>query len=464
MVKPGAPEKDGQGRMPIAAERSEKQKVTRHQFEKAVQRRHHQLANAYKWEMKMLKSIGKTLLGAVFVGGLLIPHAFAETSLNALFMAQAAYSEADVRAMTEAFTKANPDIKVNLEFVPYEGLHDKTVLAQGSGGGYDVVLFDVIWPAEYATNKVLVDVSPKITDDMKKGVLPGAWTTVQYDGKYYGMPWILDTKYLFYNKEILEKAGIKTPPKTWDELSEQAKIIQDKGLLKTPIAWSWSQAEAVICDYAMLVSAYGGDFLKDGKPDFQNGGGLDALKYMVASYKSGLTNPNSKEFLEEDVRKVFENGDAAFALNWTYMYNMANDPKDSKVAGKVGVVPAPGIAGKSEVSAVNGSMGLGVTAVSKHPDEAWKYIEFMTSQATQNQYAKLSLPIWASSYDDPAVTKGQEELIATAKVGLAAMYPRPTTPKYQEMSTALQQAIQESLLGSASPEDALKTAAENSGL
>ena len=66
---------------------------------------------------------------------------------------------------------------------------------------------------------------------MKKGVLPGAWTTVQYDGKYYGMPWILDTKYLFYNKEILEKAGIKTPPKTWDELGEQAKIIQDKGLL-----------------------------------------------------------------------------------------------------------------------------------------------------------------------------------------------------------------------------------------
>ncbi|NWM39920.1 extracellular solute-binding protein, partial [Escherichia coli] len=80
----------------------------------------------------------------------------------------------------------------------------------------------------------------------------------------------------------------------------------------------------------------------------------------------------------------------------TYMYNMANDPKDSKVAGKVGVVPAPGIDGKSAVSAVNGSMGLGVTSTSKHPDEAWKYIAFMTSQQTQNQYAKLSLPIWAS--------------------------------------------------------------------
>jgi multiple sugar transport system substrate-binding protein len=412
----------------------------------------------------MLKSMNKLLIGAALVSAAFASPAWSATKINALFMAQAAYSEADVRAMTAQFQKANPDIEVNLEFVPYEGLHDKTVLAQGSGGGYDVVLFDVIWPAEYATNNVLVDVSNKITDDMKKGVLPGAWTTVTYNGKYYGMPWILDTKYLFYNKDMLEKAGIKAPPKTWDELTADAKIIKDKGIVKEPIAWSWAQAEAAICDYTTLVSAYGGDFLKDGKPVFQTDGGLDALKYMVDSYKSGLTNPNSKEFLEEDVRKVFENGDAAFALNWTYMYNMANNPKDSKVAGKVGVVPAPGVDGKSTVSAVNGSMGLGITAVSQHKDEAWKYIEFMTSQKVQNAYAKLSLPIWASSYDDPAVTKGQEELVAAAKQGLAAMYARPTTPKYQELSTALQQAIQESLLGQSSPEDALKTAAENSGL
>ncbi|MDX0539455.1 extracellular solute-binding protein [Sinorhizobium medicae] len=412
----------------------------------------------------MSKSIRNALIGATLVGAGFTGHANAETTLNALFMAQAAYSEADVRAMTDAFAKANPDIKVNLEFVPYEGLHDKTVLAQGSGGGYDVVLFDVIWPAEYAANNVLLDVTDRITDEINQGVLPGAWTTVEYDGKRYGMPWILDTKYLFYNKEILEKAGIKEPPKTWDELAEQAKAIKDKGLLENPIAWSWSQAEAAICDYTTLVSAYGGKFLDSGKPAFASGGGLDALNYMVTSYTSGLTNPNSKEFLEEDVRKVFQNGEAAFALNWTYMYNLANDPKESKVAGKVGVVPAPGVEGKSEVSAVNGSMGLGITTTSKHPEEAWKYIVHMTSQETQNAYAKLSLPIWASSYEDPDVTKGQEELIAAAKRGLAAMYPRPTTPKYQELSAALQQAIQEALLGQASAEDALKSAAENSGL
>lgn len=404
------------------------------------------------------------LLAATALMGVTASAAQAETTLNALFMAQAAYSEDDIRSMTSAYEEAHPDVKVNLEFVPYEGLHDKTVLSMGAGGGYDVVLFDVIWPAEYAQNNVLVDVTDKITPEMKDGVLPGAWTTVQYDGKSYGMPWILDTKYLFYNKAMLKKAGIDTPPATWAELKEDAQKIKDAGIVEYPIAWSWAQAEAAVCDYTTLLSAYGGDFIKDGAPDFQNGGGLKALQYMVDTYDSGLTNPNSKEFLEEDVRNVFQNGDAAFALNWTYMYNLANDPKESKVAGDVGVVPAPGVDGVSKASAVNGSMGLGITTTSKHPDEAWDYITFMTSQKEQNAYAKLSLPIWASSYRDPEVTKGQEELIQAAQTGLAVMYPRPMTPHYQEMSMALQQAIQEALLGTNSPEDALQAAAENSGL
>src|SRR5882757_3979681 len=179
---------------------------------------------------------------------------------------------------------------------------------------------------------------------------------------------------------MLEKAGIAAPPKTWEELTEQAKIIKDKGIVKFPIVWSWAQAEAIICDYGTLVDAYKGQFFQDGKPIFDQGGSLEAVNYMEQSLKDGLTNPNSREYLEEDVRKIFSNGDAAFALNWTYMYNLANgDPKESKIVGKVGIVPAPGIEGKSDASAVNGSMALSIPANSTHADEAWKYISSMTS-------------------------------------------------------------------------------------
>ena len=385
-----------------------------------------------------------------------------DLTFNALYMKQAAYSEEDIRAMTTAFEQGNPGVHVNLEFVPYEALHDKIVAAQGAGSsGYDVVLFDVIWPAEFGKKGFLQDVTARIPADFNDKIYDGAWTTVDYDGKRWGMPWILDTKYLFYNTDMLKQAGIAEPPKTFAELAAQAKIIKDKGISKFPIVWSWAQAEAMICDYTALVAANQGTFFEGGKPSFDKGGSLEAVKYMKQSLDDGLTNPNSREYLEEDVRKVFTSGEAAFALNWTYMYNLANNPKESKIAGKVGIVPSPGVEGKSAASAVNGSMGLGITANSQHADDAWKYITHMTAMETQNKYAKLSLPIWKASYDDPAVTAGQEQLVAAAKSSIGVMFARPSTPSYPELSAILQKKIQEVLLGQATPEDALQDAAKS---
>ncbi|HCM3803732.1 extracellular solute-binding protein [Klebsiella variicola] len=380
----------------------------------------------------------------------------AATQINALFMTQAAYSENDIRAMTSDFQKQHPDVKVNLEFVPYEALHDKIVAARGAGGnGYDVVLFDAIWPAEFSRFDLLQDVSSRIAADEREKIFPGAMNTVVYQGKTLGMPWILDTKYLYYNKAMLDKAGIKTPPASWQQVMDDAKVLKDKGIVKYPLVWSWSQAEALVCDYTTLVSGFGGSFYQNGKLDFSTPASLKAVTLMKTSLDQGLSNPASREYLEEDVRKAFSNGDAAFALNWTYMYNMANDPKQSKVAGDVGIVPAPGDT-PDKPGAVNGSMGLGIAKASQHPEEAWQYIHYLTSQPVQDKYAKLSLPVWKASYQDPAVAKGQESLIAAADKSLNVMLSRPETADYSRLSNTLQQQLQSVLQGKATPDVALK--------
>lgn len=380
----------------------------------------------------------------------------AATQINALFMTQAAYSENDIRAMTSDFEKQHPDVKVNLEFVPYEALHDKIVAARGAGGnGYDVVLFDAIWPAEFSRFDLLQDVSSRIAADEREKIFPGAMNTVVYQGKTLGMPWILDTKYLYYNKTMLDKAGIKTPPASWQQVMDDAKVLKDKGIVKYPLVWSWSQAEALVCDYTTLVSGFGGSFYQNGKLDFSTPASLKAVTLMKTSLDQGLSNPASREYLEEDVRKAFSNGDAAFALNWTYMYNMANDPKQSKVAGDVGIVPAPGDT-PDKPGAVNGSMGLGIAKASQHPEEAWQYIHYLTSQPVQDKYAKLSLPVWKASYQDPAVAKGQESLIAAADKSLNVMLSRPETADYSRLSNTLQQQLQSVLQGKATPDVALK--------
>lgn len=379
-------------------------------------------------------------------------------TLSALFMKQAAYSDADVKNMTEQFQKQNPNIKVNLTFVAYEALHDKIVSA-APAGTYDTVLVDVIWPAEFASKKMIVDITDRFPESERSKIFDGALKTTEYQGSYYGVPWILDTKYFFYNKEMLKEAGI-APPDTWDAVVEAARALKSQGVVEYPLVWSWAQAEALMCDYATLLGAYGGQFFDEGgKPAFNTGGGLQALEFMRMTLDEELSNPASTESLEEDVRRIISQGEAAMALNWTYMFALANDPNESQVAGQIEIAHTP--AGPAGAPGVNGSMGIAVSNGSQNQDEAWRYIQFMTSQEVQNQYAKLSLPIWTSSYEEQEVVDALPQVVPVAKEQLNDMILRPIVPQYNEVSQDMQVEIQRALTGDKTPKQALDDAASS---
>ncbi len=398
--------------------------------------------------------------------GLALPAgARAATTLNALFQAQAGYSEQEIRTMTDAYTKAHPDITVNLEFVPYEALHDKTVLAKGASQAYDVVLSDSVWTPEYAVNGIVEDVTARITPELRDGILPGAMGSGVYKGHVYGLPWIVDSKFLFYNKDMFAAAGIAAPPRTWGEVEQDAILIKQKGIVDYPLVSSWSQNEALVADYGALITGFGGSFTDAaGKPAFQHGGGLAAAQWMAQSLlRDRVTNPHSLEFVEDDVKRVFASGQAAMALNWTYMWDGANTPSnDTKVAGKVGVVAAPGLR-PGQYGATNGSQPLCIPTNSQHKDAAWDYILYLTSAPVQSAYATNSLPMWKGAMDDPAVVNRRTELLAAAKASFAVMTNRPEAVGYQQFSTALQQALQQVATGRADPATALATAAEGLG-
>jgi multiple sugar transport system substrate-binding protein len=379
-------------------------------------------------------------------------------TLNALFMQQAAYSDADVKNMTEQFQKQNPNIKVNLTFVAYEALHDK-IVAAAPAGTYDTVLVDVIWPAEFASKKMIVDITDRFPESERSRIFDGALKTTEYQGSYYGVPWILDTKYFFYNKEMLGEAGV-APPDTWDAVVEAALALKSRGVVEYPLVWSWAQAEALMCDYATLLGAYGGQFFDGGgKPAFNTGGGLQALEYMRMTLDEKLSNPASTESLEEDVRRIISQGEAAMALNWTYMFALANDPNESQVAGQIEIAHTP--RGPAGAPGVNGSMGIAVSNGSQNQDEAWKFIQFMTSQKVQNQYAKLSLPIWKSSYEEEIVVEALPQVVPVAKEQLNDMILRPIVPQYNEVSQDMQVEIQRALTGDKTPKQALDDAASS---
>jgi multiple sugar transport system substrate-binding protein len=384
-----------------------------------------------------------------------------EGTIKALFMKQAGYSEDDIRAMTDEFQQKNPKIKVEASFVAYEALHDK-IVAAAPASTFDVVLIDVIWPAEFGSKRIVSDVTEQFPAEWKSDMLGGALATADYQDHYYGVPWILDTKYFFYNKDMLTRAGVDPASlATWDGVLAAARALKAaKKVVDYPLIWSWKQAEALICDYTQLVGAFGGKFLSDdGKSiEFNTGGGLQALEFMKKTLDTKLTNPNSVESLEEDVRKIFSDGQAAMALNWTYMFNAANDPKQSKIAGKVGVAPTP--TGPSGGPGVNGSMALSVSSGSKNQKAAWTYISYITSAEVQNKYAKSSLPCWAKSYDESAVVSALPQVVPVAKKQLADLIARPQVPRYNEISQILQAEVQNALLGRKPTKKALDDAAD----
>lgn len=390
-------------------------------------------------------------------GGSSAPTSAAPVTLSTIWMKQAAYSDDDVKAMIKAFTDANPTITVNAEFVQYEQLHDKIVTAQVTGAGqYDTVVMDTPWPAEFADAQIVTDITNKIPADFKSGVFESAWTAAAYKGNYWGVPWINDTKFFYFNKKMLADAGVASVPKTWDDVIAAAQAVKAKGIVKYPLVWSWSQAEAVICDWAEIAGVMGGANFIDasGNAQFNTGGGLAALQFMKKTLDLGLTNPASLGFAEDDVNKTLGAGDAAMGLNWTYGYSVLNDKTKSKVAGNIGVAPAPGTA-STPTAGVNGGMSIAVTTKSQHPAEALKFALWMASQPMQEKYDANTFPMWKASFDKADLTNAAPDFWAAAKTEFAGLVARPVVPYYTKLSAALQVAIQEALLGTKTPQQAL---------
>lgn len=378
----------------------------------------------------------------------------APVTINALFMKQAGYQEEDIIAGTRDFQNAHPEINVNLTFVPYEQLEEK-IITSAQAGSYDVVLSDGPFTAKFAQAGIVKAV-PALSAADAKDIFEGALSSTLYKGKSYGMPWLNDSKYLFYNKKILKAAGFANPPKTWEELTAQSKVIRDKKLAKYPIVWSWAQAESLTCDYTVLSAAFGGAmFDKDGNPTLTAAGNKKALDYMVASLKDGITNPSSLEFTENDVDSTFIKGDAAFALNWTFQFNEGQDPSKSSVVGQVGITLVPG-SGAIRSATVNGGQPLSISAGSKRPAEAWTYILYMSSKDFQKKFPKNALPIWKSLYEDKDVIASAPEVVKVAKDQYNYLVNRPVVPFYSEFSTDLQVRIQEVLQGKKTSDQALK--------
>jgi len=132
------------------------------------------------------------------------------------------------KSLVQQFEAANKDIKVKYVNVPFDQAQNKFDTAAGATGAPDVLRSEVGWTPAFAKKGYFLplDGTEALADQSK--FEPNLIKQAQYQGKTYGVPLVTDTLALIYNKALFKKAGITTPPKTWDELKSDAAKVQDK--------------------------------------------------------------------------------------------------------------------------------------------------------------------------------------------------------------------------------------------
>jgi trehalose/maltose transport system substrate-binding protein len=326
----------------------------------------------------------------------------------------------------------------------------------------DVYMIDVIWPGIAAPHSA--DLKKYFKEDEIKQHFPRIIENNTVKGKLVGMPFFTDAGLLYYRTDLLEKYGYKAPPKTWEELAEMAKKIQDgERQAGKPdfqgFVFQGKASESVTCNAIEWIYSYGGGIIidPDKKVTINNPKAIKALE-TAKSWVGTISPQGVVSYGEEEARNIWQGGGAAFMRNWPYAYALGQDPK-SAISGKFDatILPKGGADGKN--AACLGGWQLMVSAYSKNPAVAADLVRYLCSTEAQKKRAiDLSqLPTRPDVYKDPDVL-AKNKWFANAVDVLNNAIARPSTvtgADYNQVSTAFFQAVNKVLSGGQSAQQAV---------
>jgi multiple sugar transport system substrate-binding protein len=366
--------------------------------------------------------------------------------------------------LIRTFNERHPGIRVRLQVMPMSSDTQHNQYATyliSEDSSIDVYTLDVVWPAEFGSAGWALPLDDFLPPGEREKFLPGPLAACTLEGRLYAVPWYTDAGMLYYRKDLLAKYGFK-PPGTWDELVRQAKVIGEREKI-SGFLYQAAQYEGLVCNFFEHVWGNGGDcFTGDNTVVIDRRPAVEALQLMRdLIFRYGVCPAGTPTYREEDTRTLFTRGKAVFMRNWPYVWALSQDSaKGSLVAGKVGVAPLPHAKGHRGAGCLGG-WNMMISRFSRHPKEAWKFVDFMTGEEGQRLNAIMGthLPTRKKMYHDPGVLSKNPYFARFYDVFTGAR-PRPVTPFYSRISDIFQIRLHQAITGSKTPEEALKEAAE----
>jgi multiple sugar transport system substrate-binding protein len=293
----------------------------------------------------------------------------------------------------------------------------------------DLMSMDVIWTAEFAEAGWVKPWPESLARQVRQGTLSGPVETATYQGRLYAAPANSNTQLLWYRKDL-----VKQPPKTWDELIDTAAKLPKAGRIEIQGA----AYEGTTVWFNSLVESAGGTIL-DG-PDrvaLQQGPTLKATGIMSKLAHSKAADPSLSTQKEDQNRLAFEQGDAAFQINYPFIYPSAKEGNPA-VYKQIGWAPYPSVTAGGPNKAPIGGFNWGVGGYTAHPAEAFAAAMCLRDEENQRGFAlKGGLPPTLQSiYDDPKF-QAQYPFAKVIRQQLDAPGVRPKTPLYADVSLAI---------------------------
>jgi multiple sugar transport system substrate-binding protein len=268
---------------------------------------------------------------------------------------------------------------------------------------------------------------------------------------------------LYYRSDLLEAAGYTEPPRTWDELKEQARAVQEQSGTQYGYVFQGADYEGGVVNALEYIWTSGGDVLEGNQevvidsPEARRGLEIERSMIDDSIAPAGVT-----QYKEQEVATIFLGGDAVFMRNVPRMYALASDPNESSISpDQIRITSLPVAEEGLQSYSSLGGWNFFMNANTKDPDAAYEFIRFM-SAPEQQKYRAIEgsvLPARQELYEDqellqevPVAELGQEAIQNTR--------PRPVSPFYSDMSLRMAEQFNASLNGEVSPDEALSTLQE----
>ena len=364
-----------------------------------------------------------------------------------------------VKELLPAFRKRYPDVRVEVQQIPWTAAHEKLLTAFVGESLPDVAQIGNTWLPEFRTLGALEDLGPRVARSAvvaPESYFPGIWDTNLVEGVLCGVPWYVDTRALFYRKDLLKAAGVAAPPKTWDEWLDAMRKVKAHG---GPGRWAvllptdeWAQPVIFgLQKGASLLTADGGNAA------FRTREFREAATFYVNMFREGLA-PALANTQIANVYQEFAAGD--FAMYVTGPWNLGEFRRRLPASMKDLWTTAPLPAAEEDGSGVPGvSLAGGSSLVlfrtSKRGDDAWKLIEFLSEPAQQVRFYALAgdLPARRDAWTDPLLSGDAEARAFEEQLQHVTATPR--IPEWEQIAQKVAEHLEPAIRGVATVDAAL---------